>query len=255
MIKSYREITPELARTIKLLVSDFDGTLTLADGSLPPEVIDVVNRLERCGITVGLASGRAFYKLDSVAGELDINGLLIAENGGTARLKVGGEILDLGYSRKPALNALAKLKKAYPDSIREREDNPDRLIDIVIYAQGLEIEELQRHVDDAQVLYSGYMIHLMQKGISKGRTLMRLLGQVDRGTLSSQEVMVVGDSLTDMSLFEMFPHSVLIINPKLPVEHRQALEKVARYTGELELGHGFAQVASHILQARCGSLG
>ena len=81
---------------------------------------------------------------------------------------------------------------------------------------------------------------------------MRLLGQIGDGRLSPAEVMVLGDSLTDMSLFESFPHSVLIINPKLPVEHRQALEKVARYTAELPLGEGFAQVASHILKARCG---
>ncbi len=92
----------------------------------------------------------------------------------------------------------------------------------------------------------------MQKGVSKGITLMRLLGQIGDGKLSPAEVMVLGDSLTDMSLFESFPHSVLIINPKLPVEHRQALQEVAKYTSELPFGEGFAQVASHILKARCG---
>jgi len=41
--------------------------------------------------------------------------------------------------------------------------------------------------------------------------------------------MVFGDSTADISLFKLFPHSVLIINPILAVEQIQMLKEVARY--------------------------
>ena len=50
-----------------------------------------------------------------------------------------------------------------------------------------------------------------------------------------------------LSLFEAFPHSVLIINHRLPIEERQMLQRVAEYTSELTFGDGFAEVAFHIL--------
>jgi len=232
-------------------VTDFDGTLTLADGSLSPTVVAAIRQLNEHGIDVGLASGRTISRLESLAQDLGISGLLIAENGGVAKRQMKGELIDLGYSRQPALKALEKLKTLFPGAIKEREDNQERLVDIVIWPQGVDMAELKKHLADTQLLYSGYMLHLMQKGVSKGRTLLRLLGQIGDGRLSPAEVMVFGDSLTDMSLFELFPHSVLIINPKLPVEHRQELEEVAKYTSKLPVGDGFAQVISHLLKARC----
>lgn len=251
MIKPYYQITSELARQIRLVVTDFDGTLTGVDGSLGAGVFEAIRQLEAHGITVGLASGRMISRLDSLAQDLGLSGILIAENGGVARLKPNGELIELGYSRQPAIEALAKLKVLFPGLIKEREDNLERRVDVVIWPQGVDIETLKKHLGDTQLLYSGYMLHLMQKGVSKGRTLLRLLGQIGDGSLSPTEVMVFGDSETDISLFQFSRHSVQIVNPKLSVEQRQALEKVASYTAELPSGDGFVQVVSHLLQARC----
>ncbi len=250
MTQSYREITPDLARQLKLVMTDVDGTLTVGGDSLSPVVLEAVRRLEHEGIMVGLVSGRTLPRLESLAQDLNISGAIIAENGGVAKLKANGGLVDLGYSREPALKALRKLEMLFPDAIKGREDNKDRLIDIVIWSYGVGTEELRRHLEDAQLLDSGYILHLMQKGVSKGRTLMRLLGEMGDGKLSPAEVMVFGDSPTDNSLFELFPHSVLITNPRLPVEQRQALQKLARYAGELPFGEGFAEVVFHILNTR-----
>ena len=62
--------------------------------------------------------------------------------------------------------------------------------------------------------------------------------------------MVFGDSLTDLSLFRIFPHSVLIRNPRLSAMDRTAMEDAAEYVSRLELGAGFARVARHILGLR-----
>ena len=254
MPKSYQQISPQLARQIRLVMTDVDGTITTGGDSINPVVSQVIRRLEGQGIIVGLVSGRTLPELESLAHDLGITGPLIAENGGVAKLRVDTRPVDLGYSRRPALEALEKLKVLYPNAIKEREDNEDRLIDIVIWSHGVEVSELRRHLGETQLLDSGYILHLMQEGISKGRTQMRLLGQVVDGSLSPANVMVFGDSTTDMSLFDLFPHSVFIANPKLTIQQSQKLNKVARYTSKLAVEEGFVEVVSYIVNLRESSL-
>lgn len=254
MAQSYREIGSELASQIRLVMTDVDGTLTLGGDSISPSVLEAIHCLEKWGIIVGLVSGRTVPMLQSLAGNLGMSGPIIAENGGVAKLKTNGELLDLGYSRQPAIEALQKLKARFPNRIKEREDNKDRLVDVVFWSQGIQGEELMNRLEDVQLLDSGYILHLMQKGVSKGRTLMRLLGRIGDGSLSPAEVLVVGDSTTDLSLFELFHHSVLILNPRLPIEERQVLQRVAKYVSEHPYGDGFAEVALHVIDARaCGA--
>lgn len=252
MAQSYRQIPSRLARQLKLIMADVDGTLTAGGDSISLAVSKVVRSFEEQGVAVGLVSGRTLARLESLAQDLGITGPIIAENGGVAKLKVKSELVDLGYSRQPALEALEKLKALYSDAIQEREDNKDRLVDVVMWSHGVEVEELQRHLGKTQLLDSGYILHLLQEGISKGRTLIRLLGKIADGNLSLEDIMVFGDSPTDMSLFKLFPHSVLIINPMLPAEKRRVLKQAAKYVSSLPFGDGFAEVASHILSARAG---
>ena len=160
----------------------------------------------------------------------------------------------MGYSRQPAIAALENLKSVFPNCIKEREDNKDRLVDIVFSSQGISTEELRNHLDNAQLLDSGYILHLMQKGISKGRTLMRLLERVGDGSLSPAEVLVVGDSATDLSLFDLFPYSVLIPNPRLSTEERQVLQGSARYVSQHPYGEGFTEMALHVINARARTI-
>lgn len=252
MAQSYRQIPSRLARQLKLIMADVDGTLTAGGDSISLAVSKVVRSFEEQGVVVGLVSGRTLARLESLAQDLGITGPIIAENGGVAKLKVKSELVDLGYSRQPALEALEKLKALYSDAIQEREDNKDRLVDVVMWSHGVEVEELQRHLGKTQLLDSGYILHLLQEGVSKGRTLIRLLGKIADGNLSLGDIIVFGDSPTDMSLFKLFPHSVLIINPMLPAEKRRVLKQAAKYVSSLPFGDGFAEVASHILSARAG---
>jgi len=247
---SYRHITPTLASQIRLVITDVDGTLNYGGDSVSTEVSEVISCLQEQGIIIGLASGRTLPMLESMASDLGISGPLIAENGGVAKLKANDELMNLGYSRQSALKALKKLKTLFPDALKEREDNKDRLVDVVFWAYGIATEELIKHLGDTQLLDSGYILHLMQKDVSKGRTLMRLLGEIGDGNLSPANVVVFGDSLTDISLFELFPHSVQIINPRLSFELSQPLQELAEYFSELPVDQGFAEVARHIINTR-----
>jgi hydroxymethylpyrimidine pyrophosphatase-like HAD family hydrolase len=254
MRKLYCQITIELANRIRLIMTDVDGTLVFRGDSISTAVADAITSLQAQGIVVGLVSGRTLNELELLASYLSIKGPIIAENGGVAKIKAGDKLIDLGYSRQTALKSLKKLKALFPDAIREREDNKERLVDIVFWSDGVTTEELRSQIDGAQLLDSGYILHIMQEGISKGKTLMRLVQMIGNDNLSPENVMVFGDSLTDISLFELFPNSVLIINPRLPAEQRELVKKHVRYESNLPYDKGFVQVASHILKLRTGKV-
>lgn len=249
MTQSFRQIDRDTANRIRLIMTDVDGTLTPGHG-ISPGVPEAVRRLEEAGITVGLVSGRTLSGLDTLATELRISGPVIAEDGGIARIKAGDELVDLGYSRQPALEALERLKKLFPGTIVEREDNKDRSVDLVFRSLEATPEQLEAYLQDVEFLDSGYILHLMQKGISKGKTLINLLSRIGDGKLSATEVMVFGDSPTDISLFERFPQSVLIINPRLSPQQSEMVTNATSFASERPFGEGFSEVALHILNLR-----
>lgn len=250
MSKSYLQISAQTARQIKLVMTDVDGTIAAGGEPAGAGVAEAVRLLEKQGIKVGLVSGRTLPELEQMAHDLDIHGPIIAENGAVAKLKVGAELLDLGHSRQPALEALEKLKKLYPGIIKGRVDNKDRIIDVVFFSDGIKPSELRKHIGETQLLDSGYVLHLMQAGINKGNTLKRVLGILPRKDLSTGNVIIFGDSLTDKSLFELFPQGVLVPNPTLDSTHRQELERVAGYLSDGISEAGFIEVTSHILAVR-----
>jgi HAD superfamily hydrolase (TIGR01484 family) len=250
MTESFQAIPSLVACHLRLLMTDVDGTLTLDGERFEPMVADAVARLQADGIAVGLVSGRTLPRLETIAALLGTEGPLIAENGGVARLIRGGPLVDLGYSREPALAAVAKLKSAYPGVVGELDDNKDRHVDVTVSADGVAVEALRAHTNGIQFLDSGYMIHLMADGISKGHTLMSLLDRMGGPPVMLDEVMVCGDSTTDISLFRSFPNSVLIDNPRLSPEQKKAVDGLAAYRGLLPVEAGFVQVVMHIIRSR-----
>ncbi|UCD10020.1 MAG: HAD-IIB family hydrolase [Dehalococcoidales bacterium] len=245
MVTSFRNINLELAKKIKLIMTDVDGTLLARGNTLSREVGEALHLLQQAGITIGLVSGRTLSLLESMSNEFNLAGPIIAENGAIAKLSPGAELIELGYSRQPAIDALNYLKELYPGAIREREDNAERFIDIVIWADGISIEEIRRTIKPTQLLDSGYILHLMQEGINKGKTLEKILDEMK--VYSRDEVMVFGDSVTDLSLFEIFPNNVLIVNPRLPEGQAEIMEKKATYVSEKQYGEGFTETALHIV--------
>ena len=239
-----------VARRLRLLMTDVDGTLTLDGEHFAPIVADVISRLQADGIVVGLVSGRTLPRLETIALLLGTKGPLIAENGGVARLTPGGALVDLGYSREAATGAVGRLKALHPGVVQELDDNADRLVDVTVSAGGLSVDDLKEHVPGIQLLDSGYMVHVMAEGIDKGRTLTRLLDRIGDPRLSPDEVMVFGDSATDISLFRSFSHSILIHNPRLSAAQREAVRGCAAYEGDLPVEMGFTQVALHVLESR-----
>ena len=205
--------------------------------------------LQDAGIPVGLVSGRDLPRLEKIVLTLGTRGPLIAENGSVARLRPDGPLVDLGYSRRQALEAVAILKSVFQDAIVELEDNKNRLVDVTISSGAISVAELKKYTPGIQILDSGYMLHLMPENINKGQTLLGLLPKMG---LSSDQVMVFGDSKTDLPLFRVFENSVLVHNPLLSYEQELAVQDAATYESKLPVENGFCQVVDHILRKRVG---
>ncbi len=250
MTKSYLDITPNLARKIRLVIADVDGTL-LSDGdTVSQKVAETIHALEHRGIMVGFDSGRPLTRLEPLAKALATSGPVIAENGCVAKLTKESDLFDLGYSRQPALQILNKFKAEFHNAIREAPDFKDRLIDVGFFADNIPLEQLAKHLRGVQLLDSGYMLHMIQEGVSKGKTLKRILGLIGDGTIRPQEVMVFGDSATDVSLFTEFNNSILVVNPRLTKKQMENIQHLANYRSDLPFGDGFVEVASYIIQQR-----
>jgi hydroxymethylpyrimidine pyrophosphatase-like HAD family hydrolase len=78
MGKSYREITPELAKRLRLIMTDVDGTLLLSGEYVEPEVVRAISCLQENGITVGLVSGRSLPRLENLSAFAGTAGPIIA---------------------------------------------------------------------------------------------------------------------------------------------------------------------------------
>jgi hydroxymethylpyrimidine pyrophosphatase-like HAD family hydrolase len=89
----------------------------------------------------------------------------------------------------------------------------------------------------------------MQEGISKGGTLRKVIGLFG-SNLSPENVITLGDSPTDRSLFVEFPNSILIPHPNLRPEQRKDLESVAGFVSDHAIDEGFVEVISRILHLR-----
>jgi HAD superfamily hydrolase (TIGR01484 family) len=250
MSYSYLQIDSKLANDIRLIMTDVDGTITDLPGRVESIAEEAIRALLARGIMVGFVSGRTLPRLEAPALNIGINGPIIGENGGIVKLKTTGRLLNLGYSREPALRDMERLKAVFPGGIAPTEDDADRLVDVGFKAQGVDAVELRKHIKESELLDSGYMLHLLQKGVGKGVTLKRILPRIGDGKLSREQVLVLGDSLTDISLFRIFPHSVFILNTRMSAMDRATMEEAAKYVSELEFGAGFAQVVAHILGLR-----
>ena len=250
MTKSFLKITPKLARQIRLVIADVDGTL-LCDGDTVSEAVaKSIRSLECCGIMVGFDSGRPLTRLEPLANAMKTSGPVIAENGCVAKLTKESGLYDLGYSRQPALKILNQFKAEFKSAIREAPDFKDRLIDVGFFADNIPMEKLTEHLQGVQLLDSGYMLHMIQDGVSKGKSLQRILGLIGDGTIQPDEVMVFGDSATDVSLFTEFENGVLIVNPRLTGQQIDCLRGLPKFRSSLSFGEGFVEVADFLIKQR-----
>lgn len=237
--------------TIRVIVSDIDGTLMTDKGVIPPEIHDVLDSLLPMGVKFVVASGRQINNLHALFGPHAEDLFYIAQNG--AIIAQGGQIL---YEKRMNAKSVEKcvsigrqshvFSMLYTDDIVVVEDADPEFLSFLDYyhveyrlSESLDayfdktyklsyfkkeggISELKNAVTDKEVnvfLVNDYLIDITDSDTDKGtgiRRLRKLLG------VRKNEVVVFGDSENDLSMFAETSRSYAVGNAPDPVREKAA---------------------------------
>ncbi len=246
-------LDPQHFQATKLICTDMDGTLTVS-GQFTPKLLFTFNRLQSNNIAVVIATGRSAGWCSGLALYLPgIHGV-IAENGGLfykAQREEAPHFFHDQEARQGLETAFKALQKNFPD-LKPSADNAFRLTDWTFDKGSLSVAQLSRMKQAVQeygldLIYSSVQVHIKVPVQSKGHALQQLLRQ-EFPKLTLEQVVTVGDSPNDQSLFEEhFPHSVAVANIQ---EYWEQLDFYPNYRATQREGHGFIELAECILKGK-----
>ncbi len=218
---------------IKLVLLDVDGTLTDRNRLISTRAIESIRKVQKDGVTISLASGNVIPVMYGLKILLGINGPVFGENGGIKFLH----------------NTEAFFSNEKPMKVFRRLEQEGRLEGILSnkwretscgYVPVNKSEEYVTSVADSEGLEtvdSGYSWHLLNKGQNKGFALEHLKQSYE---LEYSEILVMGDSFNDVS---MFKENVV---KAVPLNAQDELKEMADYVSVSDNGDGVAEVLSNL---------
>lgn len=255
-MKSINDIAQTSCQQIKLVATDFDGTLTEND-QLTAMAITALSQLPTVGIQAIIVTGRSAGWVNALCHYLPVAGA-IAENGGLyySSPPLSPDFLiplpDLEQHRNDLARVFQQLQESFPH-LQESLDNPFRFTDWTFDVAGLSVTELGQLAQQCQAnnysfTYSSVQCHIKPQGQDKAQGLQTVLKKYFP-KISPEEVLTVGDSPNDESLFnpELFPLSVGVANIK---NYLEKLTHPPQYLTTAEAGEGFSQLVNHLMKSR-----
>ena len=238
---------------IRLIATDMDGTLT-RQGKFTSALLQALENLAAVGIKVVIVTGRSAGWVSGLSSLMPIAGA-IAENGGifyssNSETVALTPIPNLVAHRQHLAAAFAQLQTHFPQ-IRESTDNRFRITDWTFDVASLTSAELQTLNNLCQQLgwgftYSNVQCHIKPLGQDKAVGLLQVLRE-HFPSYSPQQVVTVGDSPNDESLFDQryFPVSVGVANV---MEYANQLQHQPVYITTAAEGAGFCELSDYLLQ-------
>lgn len=231
-----------LLRSIKVVATDVDGTLTDSQG-INIKALQAVRELEKNGIEVFLVSSHAFIVTVSLAKYIGLKGLVIGESG--AVIGRPWEILHqekVNYDRWEIINYLLNI--GFRDNI-----NRFRIVDCgFLYSEKvkhLKAEDVKKLLKekgfDVEVYFTKVSLHVLPKGVSKASGLLKALEI--RGYIID-DVVFIGDADNDLPLFEITKISVA------PSNATKLVKEKAKIILDKPNGEAFYELAKIILKAK-----
>ena len=214
---------------------DIDGTITGPDRRLNLRAVETIRTLVDNDIQVVLASGNTICSLYMLARMIGTEGAVIAENGGVYKRHHRDEITVLGNHNR-CLEGYARLERYFASKNIDLIpfSNEYRYSDVA-FARNVdpnEVRHLLSDMNDLTVVDSGFAIHLVSKGITKGTALCSLSEKLG---IKREEIVAVGDSENDYDLLLNAGIGVAVANGA------QRLGAVADYITEKKYGDGFTE--------------
>lgn len=226
-----RALMKSWSADLRLCATDVDGTITMEDAAAPahvrgclhPAAYEQIRRLAAAGVRVALVTGRPLPSAEGLAlylGLTDRNRTesghpIVAENG--AVVKMNGKVTRL--ARAPRRRALAAARamleaKPFKGACELTFDNMHRICDVGVHTPPELLPQVRAYFErrpelGLQAVTSNIMSHVVCARASKARALNWVLERMD---LDLRNVIVFGDSDTDIPLFEAFERSVAVSN-------------------------------------------
>lgn len=241
---------------IALVATDMDGTLT-EKGKFSATLLQALEDLAAAQIKVLIVTGRSggwmsgISKLMPVAGAIAENGGLFYPSGKEEPVSLTA-IPDLKAHRQSLAVTFEFLKTIFPQ-IEESADNRFRVTDWTFDIGALSPDELQILSNICNQMgwgftYSTVQCHIKPQWQDKAIGLLQVL-QGYLPEISPQQVVTVGDSPNDQSLFDQghFPVSVGVANV---MKYVQQLEHQPTYITHAAEGEGFCELCNYILHRK-----
>lgn len=253
---------PEQLTGIKYVLSDVDDTIT-SQGQLLPQTYQAIHQLVEAGIVFIPITGGCAGWCDSFA-RLWPCAAVIGENGGFYIKKQPDNTINYHFwhseneriANRKQLLALAQLAIKSVPQVALAKDQAYRLVDVAIdYNQdikGIDPQQVAQvlevfHSAGARANASSIHVNAWFGGYNKKAMAQKLLKQEYQLDLDQmrEQVLFIGDSLNDESMFEFFPNSVGVANiaPSLA-----ALEHHPTWITQQPNGLGFIEMVNALLK-------
>lgn len=248
----------EDARKVKLVATDFDGTVT-ENGQLTATALETISQLHTVGIKLIIVTGRSAGWVNGLRNYLPVAGA-IAENGGVyySDPEVYPDFLvsipSLNQHRNNLKAVFQQLQDSFPH-LQESPDNAFRFTDWTFDVAGLSAANLKQIAKECEkqgysFTYSSVQCHIKPQLQDKASGLQTVL-KTYFPEISREEILTIGDSPNDESLFnpEIFPISVGVANIK---DYHQQLTHIPQYVTEASEGKGFSELVKQLWESRLG---
>lgn len=204
--------------TIRAFAIDIDGTMTEnGNGIIYLPALQNLRYLENLG-----------FKVIYVTGRSSIEAFVLAIFGGTTKISVGenGGVITTGpndhillASKDECLKGLNVLNSVIGNSVRIK-NVINRMTEVVL-ERSFDIKLGQKILDENNLdLYlndSGYAYHINQNCVNKGAGLSKALEYLK---ISPANVVAIGDSETDLSIFDLCGYSIALSHSKNEVKDK-----------------------------------
>ena len=188
---------------------DIDGTITEnGGGRIHLDALEALRRLTNMGHDVIYVTGRS-----------SVEGFLLSVFGGTTKIAVGenGGCITLDSDEHILLGNLQECKNAFDviknniDNVKEKHVFP-RMTEVVLertFDLDLARKLISEKNIDVELSDSQYAYHINSPGINKGTGFTKIM---EKYSISSDDVIAIGDSATDIPLFKVAKTSIALGN-------------------------------------------
>ncbi|MBA4438431.1 MAG: phosphoglycolate phosphatase [Nitrosopumilus sp.] len=207
---------------------DIDGTITEnGGGRIHLEALESLRRLVNMGHNVIFVTGRS-----------SVEGFLLSVFGGTTKVAVGenGGCITLDSNDHILLGNLQECKNAFEilkknmENVEEKYVFP-RMTEVVLQ-RTFDLDQARKILSqkniDVMLSDSQYAFHINSPGINKGTGFTEIM---KRFSISPNDVIAIGDSATDVPLFQVAKTSVALGNASDDVKS-EATMTVSAHAGD-----------------------